>query len=110
MAQMAEDAIASIQAKGFKQVDLFGFSMGGKVVQDIVMKQPQLVHKLMLAGTGPAGGEGRSTVAGVTFHNILRGLFAGAERDAVPVLHPHARGHTGRPGVPGAPAQQPVGH
>lgn len=27
--QMADDAITFIQAKGFKQVDLFGFSMGG---------------------------------------------------------------------------------
>ena len=29
--QMADDAIAFIQAKGFKQVDLFGFSMGGMI-------------------------------------------------------------------------------
>ncbi len=79
MEQMADDAITFIKAKGFKQVDLFGFSMGGMVAQDIVLKDPQLVRKLILAGTGPAGGEGISTVAGVTFYDILRGFFTGQD-------------------------------
>ena len=68
-----------IKAKGFKQVDLFGFSMGGMVAQEIVLKEPQLVRKMILAGTGPAGGEGISTVAGVTFYDILRGFFTGQD-------------------------------
>jgi pimeloyl-ACP methyl ester carboxylesterase len=72
---MADDAISFIKAKGLSKVDLFGFSMGGMIAQEIVLKEPQLVRKMMLAGTGPAGGEGISTVAGVTFYDILRGLF-----------------------------------
>ena len=79
MQQMADDAITFIQAKGFKQVDLFGFSMGGMIAQDIVLKDPQLVRKMILAGTGPAGGEGISTVAGVTFYDILRGFLTGQD-------------------------------
>ena len=79
MEQMADDAITFIKAKGFKQVDLFGFSLGGMVAQEIVLKEPQLVRKMILAGTGPAGGEGISTVAGVTFYDILRGLFTGQD-------------------------------
>jgi pimeloyl-ACP methyl ester carboxylesterase len=63
--QMADDAITLIKAMGLKQVDLFGFSMGGMVAQEIVLKEPQLVRKMILAGTGPAGGEGISAVAGV---------------------------------------------
>ena len=31
--QMARDAITFIKAKGFKEVDLFGFSMGGMIAQ-----------------------------------------------------------------------------
>lgn len=73
--QMADDAINFIKAKGLQQVDLLGFSMGGMVAQEIVLKEPQLVRRMVLAGTGPAGGEGISTVAGVTFLDILRGLF-----------------------------------
>ena len=79
MEQMADDAITFIKAKGFKQVDLFGFSMGGMIAQEVVLKDPQLVRKMILAGTGPAGGEGISNVAGVTFYDILRGFFTGQD-------------------------------
>jgi len=77
--QMADDAITFIKAMGLKQVDLLGFSLGGMVAQEIVLKEPQLVRKMILAGTGPAGGEGISTVAGVTFLDILRGFFTGQD-------------------------------
>lgn len=77
--QMADDAITFIKAKGFEQVDLFGFSMGGMIAQEIVLKAPQLVRKMVLAGTGPAGGKGISAVAGVTFHDMLRGFFTGQD-------------------------------
>jgi pimeloyl-ACP methyl ester carboxylesterase len=77
--QMAEDAVTFIKAKGLKQVDLLGFSMGGMVAQEIVLKQPELVRKMILAGTGPAGGEGISSVGGVTFYDMLRGVFTGQD-------------------------------
>ncbi len=73
--QMADDAIAFIKAKGLTQVDLFGFSMGGMIAQEIALKEPQLVRKMVLAGTGPAGGEGISTVARVANFDLLRGFF-----------------------------------
>lgn len=44
--QMAGDAFAFIQAKGFSQVDLPGFSMGSMVAQELVLKDPQLVRTL----------------------------------------------------------------
>ena len=34
--QMARDAITFIKAMGFERVDLFGFSMGGMIAQEIV--------------------------------------------------------------------------
>lgn len=77
--QMADDAIAFVKAKGFKQVDLFGFSMGGMIAQEIVLKEPDLVRKLILAGTGPAGGPGISTVAGVANYDLLRATFTGQD-------------------------------
>src|SRR2546429_2611277 len=42
---MARDAVNFIQALGFEQVDLLGFSLGGFVAQAIVQKVPQLVRK-----------------------------------------------------------------
>lgn len=77
--QMADDAIAFVKAMGLQQVDLLGFSLGGMVAQEIALKDPQLVRKMVLAGTGPAGGEGISSVAGVTFLDILRGFFTGQD-------------------------------
>lgn len=79
MEQMSNDAITFIKAKGLTQVDLLGFSMGGMVAQEVVLKEPQLVRRMILAGTGPAGGEGISSVAGVTFYDILRGFLTGQD-------------------------------
>ena len=79
MEDMADDAISFIKAKGFTQVDLLGFSMGGMIAQEMALKAPQLVRKMVLAGTGPAGGEGISTVAGVANYDLLRGLLTGQD-------------------------------
>ncbi|PWN89729.1 alpha/beta hydrolase fold protein [Acaromyces ingoldii] len=56
--EMARDAIDLIRALGFDSVDLFGFSLGGMVAQDIALRAPELVRRLILVGTGPAGGKG----------------------------------------------------
>ncbi len=56
--EMARDAITFVHALGLSQVDLFGFSLGGFVAQEIALSQPGLVRKLILAGTGPKGAPG----------------------------------------------------
>ena len=63
--EMARDAVAFIGALGFNKVDLLGFSLGGFVSQVIAQQQPGLVRKIILAGTGPAGGEGIPNVGAV---------------------------------------------
>jgi pimeloyl-ACP methyl ester carboxylesterase len=73
--EMARDAVAFIRALGFDQVDLFGFSMGGMVSQVIVQTEPQLVRRLILAGTGPAGGEGIDKVTAITYLDMTRGAL-----------------------------------
>ena len=56
--QMGANAIAFIKALGLKQVDLFGFSIGGMVVQEITLQAPDLIRRLIVDGTGPRGGQG----------------------------------------------------
>lgn len=73
MEEMARDAITFIKAMGLDQVDLFGFSMGGMIAQEIVLMEPQLVRRMIITGTGPAGGEGISKVARVTYLDMIRG-------------------------------------
>jgi pimeloyl-ACP methyl ester carboxylesterase len=58
VAGMARDAASLIDALGLGHVDLFGFSMGGFVAQQIAVDRPELVRRLVLVGTGPRGGEG----------------------------------------------------
>lgn len=55
---MAEDAVAFIDALGLTGVDLFGYSLGGFVAQEIALSRPALVNRLILAGTGPKGAPG----------------------------------------------------
>jgi pimeloyl-ACP methyl ester carboxylesterase len=40
ISEMARDAVGFIRALGFEEVDLFGFSLGGFVAQEIVLTEP----------------------------------------------------------------------
>jgi pimeloyl-ACP methyl ester carboxylesterase len=72
---MAKDAVTFIRALGLTEVDLLGFSMGGMIAQVIVQNDPGLVRKLILAGTGPAGGEGITRVTRLSHLDTVRGLL-----------------------------------
>lgn len=72
---MAKDAIAFIHALGYNQVDIIAFSMGGFITQELLLLEPTLVRKIILAGTGPRGGEGVSDVVGLTYLDIFKGIF-----------------------------------
>ena len=56
--EMGRDAIAFIRAIGLEQVDLLGFSLGGAVAQMVALQAPELVRRMILAGTGPRGAGG----------------------------------------------------
>ncbi|MFD0043846.1 alpha/beta fold hydrolase [Pseudarthrobacter scleromae] len=69
---MADDAYTFIKALGFNTIDVFSFSLGGMVAQDLVVKHPDLVRKLVLTGTGPRGGKDIDKVVGTTYWDVLR--------------------------------------
>jgi len=77
--EMARDAVTFIRALGLTQVDLLGFSMGGMIAQVIATEHPALVRALVVAGTGPAGGEGIDKVTRITYLDIARGLLTGQD-------------------------------
>ena len=58
IAAMAADAAAFIRALGHDHVDLLGFSIGGAVAQEVTLRNPDLVRRLILTGTGHRGGGG----------------------------------------------------
>ncbi|MBF4564026.1 alpha/beta fold hydrolase [Plantibacter sp. VKM Ac-2876] len=70
--EAADDAYAFITALGYELIDVFSFSMGGMIAQDLVVKHPDLVRRLVLTGTGPRGGKDMDKVVGTTYWDILR--------------------------------------
>ncbi len=76
---MADAAYTFVSALGLPQIDVFSFSMGGMIAQDLIEKHPSLVRKLVLTGTGPRGGKDIDKVAGVTYWDMLRATLAGAD-------------------------------
>lgn len=70
--EAADHAYEFIAALGFETIDIFSFSMGGFIAQDLILEHPGLVRRLVLTGTGPRGGKDIEKVAGVTYWDILR--------------------------------------
>lgn len=72
---MADDAVAFIRALGLDRVDILGFSLGGMIAQSLTLRYPELVRKLILAGTGPAGGDGIQNVRSIATRDLARALL-----------------------------------
>lgn len=62
---MADDAIDFIKAMNLGKVNIMGFSMGGFVAQRIVLTEPRLVNKIILADSGPKGAIGLSNLPNI---------------------------------------------
>ncbi|WP_371671713.1 alpha/beta hydrolase [Streptomyces sp. NBC_00289] len=54
--QMALDAIEFIDALKLPRYDVLGFSLGGEVAQEVALRRPWQVRRVVLAATGPQGG------------------------------------------------------
>jgi pimeloyl-ACP methyl ester carboxylesterase len=70
--QMADDAALFIEALGVGIVDVLALSMGGMVAQELALRHPSLINKLILVGTGPRGGKGISKVTATTLLCMLK--------------------------------------
>jgi len=55
---MADDVHAFMQGLKLGQIDLLAFSIGGMIGQELTLRYPSAVRKLILSGTGPRGGSG----------------------------------------------------
>jgi 3-oxoadipate enol-lactonase len=55
MAQMADDAVAVLDAAGVEAAHVYGVSLGGMIAQEIALRRPDRVLGLVLAATTPGG-------------------------------------------------------
>ncbi|GLI00143.1 alpha/beta fold hydrolase [Phytohabitans aurantiacus] len=92
-----EEMAAVVRALGYERVDVLGLSMGGMVAQAIVAQAPELMERLVLAGSGPAGGPGLTDMTGVTVTTVLRpdGSARERRRAGPPVSRRDGRGLPG---------------
>jgi 3-oxoadipate enol-lactonase len=60
MQDYADDAAALLDALGIEQIDVLGVSFGGMVAQELVLRHPHKVSRLILACTS-SGGQGGSS-------------------------------------------------
>lgn len=90
--QAAAQAYAFITSLGFDLVDIFSFSMGGMIAQDLVAAHPELVRKLVLTGTGPRGGRDMDKVVGTTYYDIMRAALTGSDAKEFLFFNRNARG------------------
>lgn len=88
-AQMADDAAALLEHLGVGRAHILGVSLGGMVAQEVALRHPHRVGKLVLACTAP-GGEGSVRPAPAVLEAFARSPGADPEKEirrTIPFLY-----------------------
>ena len=76
---LADDALALMDASGFEDAHVLGISMGGMVAQELALRAPGRVRSLTL-GCTYSGGEGSAMASPATIQRLSAGMMSG-DRD-----------------------------
>jgi pimeloyl-ACP methyl ester carboxylesterase len=83
---MADDTAGLIEALDLGQVDLLGWSMGGYVAQEVVLRHPGAVNRLILSATDPGSPKAVQPSAAV-----IKLLESAARADLIKAIFPQTR-------------------
>jgi 3-oxoadipate enol-lactonase len=81
IADLADDALAVLDAVGWGSANVFGISMGGMVAQELVLRNPARVRGLVLGCTGCGGPDGSLTAPGPM--RMLEAMNSGVAENAI---------------------------
>jgi pimeloyl-ACP methyl ester carboxylesterase len=70
--EMADHVAAFLASLAVTVVDLLGFSLGGYVAQELALRRPQLVRRVVLAGTAPPGTGSDHALTGRVHERVVR--------------------------------------
>lgn len=70
-AVMADDAVAVLDAAGVQRAHVYGISLGGMIAQEIALRHPDRIARLVLGATTP-GGDGAIPADGQTLEFFQR--------------------------------------
>jgi pimeloyl-ACP methyl ester carboxylesterase len=87
IALMASDTAALIRALRLGRPDVLGWSMGGYIAQDLALRHPRLVRRLVLASTDFGGGKAKQPTS-----KVIAELSSGNRRILMHLLFPTAPG------------------
>ena len=88
--QMADDAAALLQAVRIHQADVLGWSLGGWVAQELAIRHPSLVRRLILASSSAGGRDATKATPEVAAIDEKTTLGLATPPEFLPILFPPA--------------------
>ncbi len=94
--EMATDAAGLLRALGIGHADVLGWSLGGFVAQELAIRHPTLVRRLVLASSSPGGRDAAHATPQVIAIDNKSTVGVATPKEFLPILFPPAALNAGQ--------------